>query len=146
MINELPNPVLTQIFRLTAVPGATQDLGEAQAGRRQVVPLVGGSFTGPELEGTLVSGGSVCWLLAMSDGTALTESRLILRCNGGTLLYARSSGVSHSSNPENGERLFRISTRIETADQHLEWLSKGPLITVMGCVGPTLLYETYLVG
>lgn len=144
MINELPDPVLTQVFRVKAVMGPQEDLGDIVAGgRRWVVPLVGGTFTGTELNGSLLPGGSASWQIALPDRTARAEIRYTLQTDRGALLHVRSSGVSEG---KRGEGLFHAATRIQTAAPELDWLDKGLLVTVAGRTAVSLLYETYLVG
>ena len=154
MINELPDPVLTQVYRLKAVMGPPLDFGDVLAGHRRVVSLVGGTFTGPELNGSLLPGGSASWQIVLPDGTALAEVRYTLQTDHGALLYVRSSGVSQGNREgaaqhadiDPGERLFHAATRIETAAPPLDWLNKGVFVTVAGRTAVSLLYETYLVG
>ena len=146
MINELPDPVLTQVYSLKAVMGPPMDFGDVQAGHRCVVPLVGGTFTGPELNGSLLPGGSACWQIASSDSTALAEVRYTLQTDSGALLYVRSSGVGRCHREVAGEPLFHATTRIETAAPYLDWLSAAVFVTVAGRTTVNMLYETYLVG
>lgn len=158
MINELPDPFLTQVYRLKAVMGLPLDFGNVLAGHRQVVPLVGGMFAGPELNGNLLPGGSVCWQITLPDGTALVEIRYTLQTERGALLYVRSSGVGQGDrvlaprlgrgeDVDAGEQyLFYAVTRIETASPPLDWLNKGVFVTVAGPTAVNVLYETYLVG
>jgi hypothetical protein len=143
VINELPDPVLTQVYRLKVVMGPPLDFGDVLAGHRRVVPLVGGTFTGPELNEHLLPGGSAAWQIVLPDGAARTEIRYTLQTDRGALLYVRSSGVSHG---DPGERLFHAATRIETAAPHLDWVNKGVFVTVAGRSAVNMLYETYLVG
>ena len=96
-MNELPDPVLTQVYRLKAVMGPPLDFGDVLAGHRRVVSLVGGTFTGPELNGSLLPGGSASWQIVLPDGTALAEIRYTLQTDHGALLYVRSSGVSQGN-------------------------------------------------
>src|SRR6476659_849826 len=58
---QLPVPRLTPVYRLEATLGTPLDLGETARGHRRIVPLTGGTFTGPEISGTLVSGASADW-------------------------------------------------------------------------------------
>ena len=147
VINELPDPILTQIYRVKAVPGAPLDFGDTLAGHRRVVPLVGGTFTGPELNGNLLQGGSASWQIVLPDGTARVEIRYTLRTDCGALLYVRSSGVGQGNRDvDPDERVFRAATRIETAAPYLDWLNKGVFVTVAGPTAVSMLYETYLVG
>ena len=157
VINELPDPVLTQVYRLKAVLGAPLDFGDVLAGHRWVVPLVGGMFTGPELNGNLLPGGSASWRIVLPDGAALAEVRYTLQTDRGALLYVRSSGVGQGSpemaarlgrgeDVDPGERLFHAATRIETAAPYLDWLNNGVFVTVAGPTTVNMLYETYLLG
>ena len=157
VINERPDPVLTQVYRLKAVMGPPLNFGDVLAGHRRVVPLMGGTFTGPELNGNLLPGGSATWQIVLPDATALAEIRYTLRTDRGALLYVRSSGVGRGNREvaaqlgrgedfDAGERLFHATTRIETAAPHLDWLNKGVFVTVTGRTAVNMLYETYLVG
>ena len=157
MSDRLPNPSLTRVYRLEATVGAALELGEMAEGRRRIVPLTGGTFTGPELNGKLLPGSSADWQLVLPDGTALGDIRYTLQTNNGDLLYVESRGVRHGS-PEVLARLargedvdaseytFRTSTQIETAAPELDWLNKGVFISVGGRQPGGVIYETYLVG
>jgi Protein of unknown function (DUF3237) len=121
------------------------------------VPLTGGTFTGPELNGTLLPGVSADWQLVLPDGTALADIRYALQTDDGNLLYVQARGVRHGS-PEVLARLargedvdateytFRTSTQIQTAAPELDWLNKGVFISVGARQPDRVIYETYLVG
>ena len=157
MSSLLPHPSLTLIYRLEATVGEPLDLGDLVQGRRRIVPLTGGTFAGPELNGKLLPGASADWQLVLPDGTALGDVRYTLQTDGGDLLYVRSRGVRHGS-PEVLARLgrgddvdaseytFRTSTQIETAAPALDWLNKGVFISVGARQPDHVIYETYLVG
>jgi Protein of unknown function (DUF3237) len=156
-MTRLPEPRLSQIYRLEAVLGDPVDVGDVNAGRRRIVPLVGGTFSGPELNGTLRPGASADWQIVLRDGTALGDIRYTLQTDGGALLYVRSQGVRHGS-PEVLERLgrgedvdaseytFRTATRIETASRELDWLNRGVFVGVGGRKPGAVIYEIYLVA
>ncbi len=153
----LPDPRLTKIYRLEAIVGDPQEVGEISAGRRRIVPLTGGSFYGPELRGTLLPGASGDWQIILSDGTALGDVRYTLKTESGDVLYVQSRGVRHGS-PEVLARLgrgedvdaseytFRTSTKIETAAVGLDWLNKGIFVSVAGRQPGGVIYEVYLLG
>jgi len=157
MTGLLPDPSLTLLYRLEAFLGDPLDLGEVSQGRRRIVPLTGGTFAGPGLNGKLLPGTSADWQIVLADGTALGDIRYTLQTDGGALLYVQSRGVRHGS-PEVLERLgrgedvdaseysFRTSTQIETASCDLAWLNKGVFIGVGGRTAAGVVYETYLVG
>jgi muconolactone delta-isomerase len=156
MTDGLPAPRLTPVYRLEAALGEPLDLGETAHGRRRIVPLAGGTFTGPELSGTLVPAGSADWQIVLPDGTALGDVRYTLRTDGGDLLYVQSRGVRHGpaevlarlgrgEDVDAGEYTFRTSTRIETAAPDLDWLNKGIFIAVAARAAAGVIYDTYLV-
>lgn len=157
MSTPLPDPSLSRIYRLEATLGKPLDLGDLAQGRRRIVPLTGGAFTGPELNGTLLPGVSADWQLVLPGGTAFGDIRYTLQTDDGDLLYVQSRGVRHGSadvlarlargeDVDASEYTFRTSTQIETAAPALDWLNKGVFITVGGRQPGGVIYETYLVG
>ena len=93
----LPGPSLTRVYRLEATVGESLELGDIGQGRRRIVPLTGGVFAGPELNGTLLPGSSADWQIVLPDGTALGDIRYTLQTDDGDLLYVQSRGVRHGS-------------------------------------------------
>ena len=153
----LPDPSLSRVYRLEATLAQPLDLGQTAQGHRRIVPLTGGTFTGPELKGTLLPGASADWQLVLPDGTALGDIRYTLQTDGGALLYVQSHGVRHGSadvlerlargeDVDASEYTFRTSTQIETAEPELDWLNKGVFISVAGRQTAGVTYDTYLVG
>jgi Protein of unknown function (DUF3237) len=155
--NRLPEPRMTKIFRLEANLGEALDVGNVAQGRRRIVPLIGGTFAGPELNGSLLPGASADWQIVLPDGTALGDIRYTLRTDHGDLLYVRSQGVRHGSaevlarlgrgeEVDASEYVFRTATQIETAASGFDWLNKGVFIGVAGRQPGGVIYEVYLVG
>jgi hypothetical protein len=157
MSNQLPEPRLTQVYRLEATVAQPLDLGDIAQGHRRIVPLTGGTFTGPEINGKLLPGASADWQTVLPDGTALGDIRYTLQTDAGDLLYVQSRGVRHGSaevlarlgrgeDVDASEYTFRTSTQIESAAPDLDWLNKGVFISVGGRKAAGVIYETYLVG
>ena len=157
MNSRLPDPRLNLVYRLEASVGDPQDLGEISDSHRRIVPLTGGSFSGPELRGTLLAGASADWQIILPDGTALGDVRYTLKTERGDLLYVQSQSVRHGS-PAVLERLgrgedvdaaeytFRGAVKIETGADNLDWLNKGIFVSVGGRQRGGVVYEVYLVG
>jgi muconolactone delta-isomerase len=155
--HQLPAPRLTLIYHLEVTLGQPLDLGTTAQGHRRIVPQTGGTFTGPEIHGTLLPGASADWQLMLPDGTALGDIRYTLQTDHGDLLYVQSRGVRHGSaevlarlgrgeDVDASEYTFRASTQIETASPSLDWLNKGVFIGVAARHRAVVTYETYLVG
>jgi hypothetical protein len=156
MSNALPDPRLRKVYRLEATLARPLDLGDTARGRRRIVPLTGGAFTGPEINGKLLPGASADWQMLLADGTALGDIRYTLQTDRGDLLYVQSRSVRHGSaevlarlgrgeDVDASEYTFRTSTQIETAAPELDWLNKGVFIGVGGRQATDVIYETYLV-
>jgi muconolactone delta-isomerase len=155
--SRFPDPRLTRVFRLEATLGEPLDLGGTAHGERRIVPLTGGRFAGPELNGTLLPGASADWTIVLQDGTVLGDIRYTLQTDDGELLYVQSRGVRHGSaetlarlgrgeDVDPREYTFRTATQIETASARLDWLNKGVFIGVGGRGPGVVTYDTYLVA
>jgi hypothetical protein len=153
----LPEPRLTLVYRLEADVAAPLDLGAVSQGRRRIVALTGGTFTGPDIKGKLLAGASADWQIVLPDGTALGDIRYTLETDAGDLLYVQSRSARHGSaevlarlrrgeEVDASEYTFRTSTQIETAGPDLDWMNKGVFISVGGRQATGVIYETYLVG
>jgi muconolactone delta-isomerase len=155
--SHLPEPRLTKVYRLDATLAPPLALGETAQGHRRIVPVTGGTFSGPEISGKLLSGASADWQTILPDGTALGDIRYVLQTDRGDLIYVQSHSIRHGS-PEVLARLgrgedvdpseytFRTSTEIETTAPDLDWLNKGVFIGVAGRQAAGVIYETYLVA
>jgi hypothetical protein len=157
MNGRLPEPRLTKIFRLEADLGDALEVGNTPQGRRRIVPLTGGSFTGADLNGVLLPGASADWQTILPDGTALGDVRLTLQTDRGVLLSVRSQGVRHGppevlarlgggEDVDASEYVFRTAMQIETAAVDLDWLNKAVCVSVGGRQPGRVIYEVYLVG
>lgn len=112
------------------------DVGQPQpvsAGLR-IVPVIGGTITGPALQGELVPGAAADWLRLDADGTAHMDVRFTIKTASGSLVYVSYSGV-RTGTPAVLERLgkgeavppgdyyFRVAIRFETAAPDLAWMN-----------------------
>jgi hypothetical protein len=152
----LPDAHLKLIYRLEATVGDPHDVGPISAGHRRIVPLTGGTFSGPELRGRLLPGASGDWQISLPDGTALGDVRYTLETERGEVLYVQAQGVRHGSTAvlerlargedvDAGEYTFRTAVKIETGSDSLDWLNKGILVSVGGRQRGGVIYEVYLV-
>jgi len=155
--SQLPDPRLTQVYRLEAALGQPLDLGDTAKGHRRIVPLTAGTFTGPGISGKLLPGASADWQVVLPDGTALGDVRYTLQTDRGDLLYVQSRGIRHGTaevlarlgrgeDVDASEYTFRTATQIETGTPDLDWLNKGVFISVGGRQAGRVIYETYLVA
>jgi muconolactone delta-isomerase len=154
---QLPDPQITAVYRLEATLGEPIELGDTATGHQRIVPLTGGTFTGPEIGGELIPGASADWQTVLPDGTVLGDIRYVLQTGSGDVLYVQSQGIRHGSSEvlarlsrgehvDASEYTFRTSTRIATASRDLDWLNKGVFVSVAGRQPGGVIYETHLVA
>jgi hypothetical protein len=129
-----PKPSLNLILSATVKIDAPQMVGKVLTGERRVVPITGGTFQGPKLQGEILPVGAD-WQVIAADGTAQLDARYTLKTNDGALIYVRNIGIRHGP-PEvlaaiaRGERVdpssyyFRASPTFETGDPRYQWLNK----------------------
>jgi hypothetical protein len=152
----LPQPQIRHVYHLEATLGEPLDVGEVTGGRRRVIPLTGGQFTGPEIRGLLLSGTSADWQLVLPDGTSIGDIRYTLQTDNGALLYVRARAIRHGDadvlarlargeEVDAGEYVFRAAAQIETSASDLAWLNKGVFISVGGRSSGGVAYDTYIV-
>ena len=122
---------------ITLMPA--QELGDTPQGRRRIINITGGRFTGERLSGKVLPGGAD-WQVIRSDGVAYLEARYTLETDRGALIYVRNQGYRHGPK-EVLEKLaagipvdpslyyMRTTPWFETGDKDLAWLNR------MVCVG-----------
>ena len=95
---------------MEATLGQPLDLGDVAQGHRRIVPQTGGTFTGPELSGTLLPGASADWQILLPDGTALGDIRYTLQTDAGELLY-----VNHTACATAAPKSSHVSGGVRTS-------------------------------
>ena len=125
---------LEPLMQVAADVGDVVSLGTAPGGERRVVAITGGTFTGKELSGEVLSGGAD-WQVKWEDGTLSIDAHYALREHGGAVIEVRSQGLRTAA-PAVLERLargeevdpreyyFRTAMRFTTGDARLAWLNR----------------------
>ena len=125
-------PLTTEyLFTMDLDVGAPQSVS---AGLR-IVPVTGGTITGPALQGELLPGAAADWLRLEPDGTAHMDVRFTIKAASGSLVYVSYSGIRTGA-PDVLERLgrgeavppadyyFRVALRFETGAADLAWMNR----------------------
>ena len=125
---------LQPLFRAEITLAPAQELGDAPQGRRRIIGITGGRFSGERLSGRVLPGGAD-WQLVRADGVADLDARYTLETSDGALIYVRNRGYRHGS-PEIIRRLasgeavdpslyyMRTTPRFETGDARYAWLNR----------------------
>lgn len=151
----LPLPSLEHVFDVEASLGALEDHGMTRAGHRRIIPILGGTVTGPGLTAEILPGGAD-WQLVRADGSIEIDGRYSARTPEGELVYFQAKGV-RSGSPEVLESLlrgapvdpsqyyFRTTVTFETSAPRLAELERSLYIAVAERQASTVRYATYRV-
>ena len=125
---------LQHLLRAEITLAPPQELGDTPLGRRRIINITGGRFTGERLSGRVLPGGAD-WQIIRSDGVADLDARYTLETSDGALIYVRNHGLRHGP-PEVLKRLMsgenvdpslyymRTSPTFETGDARYAWLNR----------------------
>lgn len=138
-----PAPALRTEFVFEARIKVDQPLviGPSAHGVRRVVPISGGTVSGPALKGTVVPGGAD-WQFVRPDGVLDIQAKYTLRADDGALILVDTRGVRHAppavlermakgEHVPAGDYYFRTSAQFEAplGSRH-EWLNRAVFIGV----------------
>lgn len=71
------------------------DLGESKRGVRRVIPITGGTFSGPKIKGEVLSGGEDCQLVR-PDGDTELNARYLLKTDDGYVIQVVNKALMHT--------------------------------------------------
>lgn len=150
-----PAPHLGFVARFEIRLGPPVEVGDGLLGRRRVIPIVGGSFAGPRLNGTVEPGGAD-WQWLAADGTAVIDTRYLLRTDDGAPLIIATEGY-RSGSPSVLARLqagepvapheyyFRVRVTFDTGDERYAWLRDHVFVASAVRESDRVLYDAFLV-
>ncbi|MBR0653080.1 DUF3237 domain-containing protein [Roseomonas terrae] len=144
------------LFRLALSAGAPQMAGTARNGELRVIPVTGGTATGPRFNGEVLPATAADWLRVDPDGTAHMDVRLTLKAASGAIVFVHYTGLRHGpadvlarmnggQPTDPSEYYFRTAMRFETGDAELAWMNKVIAVGVgqRPPSGPT--YDVYAI-
>ena len=131
-------PALAFAFEAVVQVGPPLVVGPGARGTRRIVPILGGTFEGPELKGRVLPGGAD-WQIIHPDGFSELDTRYTLEAESGDLIYVQNRGIRHApaevmtrllaGEPVDASQVyFRTTPTFETAAPSLQWLTRSIVI------------------
>jgi hypothetical protein len=125
---------LQPLFKAEITLATPQELGDTPQGRRRIIGITGGRFSGERLSGRVLPGGAD-WQLIRADGVADLDARYTLETSDGALIYVRNRGYRHGpadvlKRLASGEAVdpslyyMRTTPHFETGDARYAWLNR----------------------
>ena len=101
-------PHLEFVFEEFVTLGASIHPGETPFGERNIVPITGGTFSGPNIRGKVMSGGWD-WQLATKTGCHSIQADYMIQADDGAIINVINKGTS-CAGPGANVRLFTTPT------------------------------------
>ena len=132
-----PEPSYEYFATLRITLGAPLEVGPTPRGHHRIIPITGGTVTGPSLTGTVLPGGAD-WQYVAQNGTAELDARYTLDLSG-TKIGVTSRGlrrgpkeildrISRGEHVDPATYYFRTAVRLEAPAGDLAWLSESLFI------------------
>ena len=131
-------PVLTFLASVEVAVGPPVDAGPTPEGRRRIIPILGGTVTGPELSGSVLPAGADFQVLRSETLTEL-RAQYAIETDDGDRIYVENFGLRSGSaediaalvrgEPVPPERIyFRCTPRMSTTSPRWAWLGERIIV------------------
>jgi hypothetical protein len=138
-------PKLEFAFEEIVTLGQGIPVGETPRGRRNIVPITGGTFSGPGIEGTIIAGGWD-WQLTRADGCTEIEADYMIKTNDGVVINVVNVGALCPPGP-GATMPPKTQPRFEAPSGRYDWLNRSAFIGTLeiapGSVGPAVRIRIY---
>lgn len=135
-------PTLEYLFTLTAnLREGSAVLANGPQGTRVVVTVVGGSFEGPKLRGTVDNSGGD-WVTVRADGNIKLDVRIMLKTDDGADIFMRYEGTGVRID---GQLRLATAPMFETGDERYAWLNNTQAIATGTSANNVVTYDVYAV-
>jgi hypothetical protein len=127
------------VLELKVELGQTQEVGDTPKGFLRLIPITGGTFSGPNIKGRILSGG-YDWNTTRHDQTAHAFAKYALQTDDGVVISVENEGIlpsesklsqtsqSNQTSQFSHSSLIKTTTRFEVADGKYDWLRSGVFV------------------
>jgi hypothetical protein len=135
----LPPPSLEHLCDLAVTIAAPVEVGHTPAGLRRMIPITGGTVTGPRLNGKVLAGGADFQLILGEGTQAHLDARYVIELDDGSRVFVQNTALRVAS-LENSQRImqgqpvnpdqvyFRCQPKLEATTPAWAWLSESQFI------------------
>ena len=119
-------PQLDFVMQLRVTLGQMYSVGDTPRGKRNVIPITGGTFEGPLLKGTILNGGADYQLNA--ENRTELEAIYCIKTDDGVYIHVRNRGIIANGKDANGNSTFyfKAAPQFEApADSRYGWLNNA---------------------
>jgi hypothetical protein len=128
--NEAPR--MEFVYEETVTLGASIHPGDTPFGERNIVPITGGTFTGPQLRGKILPGGWD-WQLSARSGCFFLHANYMIQTDDGAIINVDNRGRSCPKDPAHRGSIYTTPV-FEAPLGRYQWLNGGAYV---GTLEPT---------
>ena len=110
-------------------------VGETPHGTRRIIPITGGTFSGPNMKGEVLNGGAD-WQVVRADGVAELEAHYQIKTNDGVIIYVKNTGlrvatpyvaarIGRGEPVGENEYYFRAAPKFEAPPGKYAWMNNA---------------------
>ncbi len=146
---------LTHATDLVVELSPPHEMGKSPAGKRRIIPIVGGTAQGPLLSGRILPIGAD-WQTVLAGGIADLDARYAIETADGAVVELISQGIRDASLEVNAriaggeevdpsEYYMRTSIRLESGHPDYDWVNRALFLATGGKVGNTVRLSVWRV-
>lgn len=121
-------PKLEFVVELSVKCEGAYQVGQTSHGNRFVIPIVGGTFEGPQMKGTVLPGGADYQLQDNANGRTEVEAIYSIKTDDGVNIHIRNKGLFYTGKDDKGnpQFYFRTAPQFEAPqDSKYAWLNNA---------------------
>jgi hypothetical protein len=131
------------VFEIEAICSPPQDMGVIDGGKARMIPIIGGTVSGPKLQGEVIPGGAD-WSIMRGNGVATVDARYALQASDGTIIQIFNGVTDHMAPREDrGGVMALTSPRFIAPEGPHEWLNHGVFV---GTLAPVIAPDRFAVA
>ena len=111
--------------------GPAVRVGETATGKRRFIPITGGTFQGPRIEGEVIPGGAD-WQTVRADGVTVVDAIYAIKATDGAVITVRNLGLVAPA--EGGFPYVRTTPVFDAPQGPHDWLNKSIFVGAIGLV------------
>ena len=108
------------VFEIKAKIADVIPLGDTKDGKRQAIPITGGSFSGRSIKGEVIPGGAD-YQLVRPDGIIEVNAIYMIRTDDGAVINVENSGIIDTTG---GKVYIRTAPKFTAPTGPYDWLNK----------------------
>ncbi len=120
-MDRAPHPEL--IFEIVALCESPVDMGTIDGGKARMIPIIGGTVSGPMLSGAVMPGAD--WSIMRDGGLATVEARYAIRADDGTIIQIFNAATAKVGRPREDGVTMITTPRFIAPDGPHAWLNHG---------------------